>query len=785
LAIAACLVGILLLAVPASALGAGDANMSSCPQSTEESPGFRTYLPDCRAYELVTPSQNGGYAVKGELFHDSAYAPAAASGDRVLGMTLGSFGGSEYSYVGFGQLGIPYTFGRQAGGWATSPLMPKASQLPSPTFLDVDSDLEQSLWKSGDSPRFLESTAPEDVYLRTPAGQFVEIGPATPSIPAGENEQASYVGASADLKRIGLEYLRVAGIQESNPLWPGDDTVQPTEGESRSFSLYEYDRTGASEPSLVGVRNDESLEAAATRLGKAHINEAAEQISTCGIELGSGYEKNRYNAISPSGFGVFFTAIADRCGEAGSGPPVDELYVRIGGTHTLALSEPPLNLPGRDCTDVCAESQREENGHARAAAAFAGASEDGRRVYFTTSQPLVNADQDESSDLYMEELDESRVTRIVYVSGGGSGDPTPGEGAAVLGVPRVSEDGNRVYFVAEGTLTSQPNANGEAAAPGQKNLYTYGLESQTTDFVAGLAEADEGLWTTSPAEFAQTSAPDGRYFIFLSTAHLSGTGDTSGNGENIRQLFEYGALAKTVRRVSIGQEGQFLCPATGLVESGYNCNGNIELPALAPSIKGQSAYRYASPAAAPHTELNVTSDGIVFFESRNALTPGAANGYPDFQPGMPNIYEYRDGNVFLISDGVETPTIQTATRVTSKTLFLTATDDGGAIFTTADPLVPQDGDTQAGIYDAHVNGGYPAPLAAEDCAGASCRTAGSSEDTGSAVGTGSAQTAESARKATGHRRKHHHRKGHHRKKGHGKKSRAENLGARSGRGVEA
>ena len=35
------------------ALAAGDANESACPN--EASSGFRSYLPDCRAYELVSP----------------------------------------------------------------------------------------------------------------------------------------------------------------------------------------------------------------------------------------------------------------------------------------------------------------------------------------------------------------------------------------------------------------------------------------------------------------------------------------------------------------------------------------------------------------------------------------------------------------------------------------------------------------------------------------------------------------------------------------------------------
>ena len=52
------LVVVALGVLACSAFAAGDANEASCPN--EASTGFRASLPDCRAYEFLTPSLKGG-----------------------------------------------------------------------------------------------------------------------------------------------------------------------------------------------------------------------------------------------------------------------------------------------------------------------------------------------------------------------------------------------------------------------------------------------------------------------------------------------------------------------------------------------------------------------------------------------------------------------------------------------------------------------------------------------------------------------------------------------------
>ena len=701
--------GLALTLSSSPALATGDANVAGCPN--EAMTGFTPSLPDCRAYELVSPPYKEGFEAQ------AGTAELSSDGSRAVFRDVGAFEG-----VGNGSLfGSPmYEMERAGAGWQTvAALNPLAEQYPYSDILGVSGDLRRSLWLAIPAAQYTglhEGRTPEnELVLREaqPGGGVgtVDVGPLAAAVDETESGKtvldSPELGASADLTHV------VFGVQVSGAdkrfIWPGDATVS-------GLSLYEY--AGAehhARPALVGVEDAGAL------------------ISQCGTALG-GYvgtinEKrvgeasatSMYNAVSAGGERVFFTAEQGGCSGkdetgttvTGTGPTARELYVRVGGAKTVAISEPTTG----DC-ELC-------NTSSPVAAVFQGASEDGSKVFFTTTQKLLPADTDTSTDLYEYDFNAPAGKKVVMVSAGEANAGTPGaEKAEALGVARISQDGSHVYFVAQGVLTTKPDeslpSGHQVAAAGEDNLYVYDALTEETAFVATLSPSDSADWQAEDHRPVQANgclppAPAGceagRFLVFGSVEKLT-AGDTS----TVSQIFEYDAQTEALVRVSIGQ-------------GGYNSDGNTTVAAYAPKIPsppyaGSSVDSMtASTVAATEGSLALSDDGAyAFFQSADGLTPRAANGVPLGEKGgepvyAQNVYEYHAGSVYLLSDGMDL----TAGIEGSNVQFV-GTDGSGAdaLFTTADRLAPQDTDTQVDLYDAHIGGGFPPP-ALGGCEGEGCQ----------------------------------------------------------------
>lgn len=660
------------LCASASPALAGDINQPLCPN--EALMGFSPALPDCRAYELMSPNFQNGY-------NTATVIAATADGGRVLASSVATFAGAESN-----TLGPTYSMSRGPQRWETASISPSAVAFPANLFYAASLDLSKSVWALR-APT--QSIYAQDLYLRESDGAFVKIGsmvpPASQTGPLANGYQLFlgdylYAGASRDLSHV---YFSIVNGVFGGAVWPGDTTVPFSTG-ARAFSLYEYVGLGNSKPALVGVDGQGRL------------------ISDCATYLGSDESRDVYNAVSEDGRRTFFTAeghTAPQCTESIPAPAVTEVYARLDGSESVPISEP--------LAADCAECQTGTQGPAE----FQGASADGTKAFFTTAQELLPGN--EATNLYEFDFDASRGKRIVRVSRGAAAPE-------VQGVVRVSQDGSRVYFVARARLTDEPRGGsaGECLAgegPGEKaeeeekhegrcrakagadNLYVFERDAAHPGgrlaFVATLAEADASDWQTVDGRPAQVT-PTGSRLVVQSAGAL--TPDVAGEAP---QVYEYDALSEELIRVSRGQ--------SGFPQGTTNANNSYAL------ITSQSyEFRFAPTSA--NTYLSISSDGnSVMFVSPAVLTPEAAEAG---EHGAEQIYEYRSagtiasGDVFLLSGG------RNALSARPQGL-----DQRGAnaFFATPDQLVPVDTNTGFDLYDAHLDGGFE-KHEAPSCSGEGC-----------------------------------------------------------------
>ncbi len=693
-----------------------------CGNEARRQEQHAAYLPDCRAYELVTPASKDSSEPKGVLAgletastaqpQPVTGAHAAVNGDRMAWY-------SEYSVpnVAGESPGVDFLSTRTEQGWSTENLVPPQSReigaacVNFPGVVGWAPNLERGVLADGmdqqsavpgqstyfyeeqgecghDEPR-LVAGEPEtpfpNLFVRegtTPASyQLVNVTPSDAPVPTAKEPNqphfpASFLAASESLTHVvfedelplteGAERLTPeveAGCKEQpkgRACWEGHDDVYVwSEGTVPAVKLV---------TALPDGKPVQGRLAGSTRNG-------------AGAPFAPNNIADYRHAVSADGSRIFFEAEGN-------------LYVRenAAAPQSALGSHGECAEPARACT---LELDLPQGGLGSGGGRWVGANAEGTKTFFTDEAPLTaNAVAASGPNLYEYQLPTAADTRGSLV------DLTPNAKAEVLGMSGTSEDGGYVYFVAQGALTgAQQNSQHATAVTGRPNLYL-AHEARLT-FIATLAAEDLCDWTASggcnlvdpaiPVGSGLTArvSANGGYVGFDSTRAVTGYDNT---GPSCVPSYKEGvgftgyAAGRCDEIYVFDAAGNALaCASCNPSGPPVNHGAAIAWPA---EVDGFGQQRGAYP------QRNVSDAGQVFFETSEPLVRQDVNAQRD-------VYEYEAGQgVRLISSG----TSPTASR------FLDATPSGSDVFfASAQKLLARDTESAYQIYDARVGGGFPEP----------------------------------------------------------------------------
>jgi hypothetical protein len=661
--LAATLTALAFSATPVLAAEASCAGLPEPERAHEEQRRLENgsaQLPDCRAYELVSPAgKSGGIGdVLNREYIGQYLDPMQATSD---GEAI-TYNGEAFSQAQAGSVD-QYVSTRAASGWDTINVSPPEQFVGGGgvgTIVGASASLSGFLVASVRGSQ-LSPEAPEgyrNLYLTEVNGGVVTgavplIGSVSGRSSArfGQDEEGTpspiiYTPGSEDFSRV--YFAANAQLTEGAPA-----------GEETENNLY---RWTAGKLHVVNVLPSGTAEAGAT-LGFIYNQRHARGRLVPDLE----------HAVSASGLRAFWTDEHD-----------GSLYLRE--TYFEAGEE-------RERTVLVGEDAK-----------FLSANKEGTKVFFTDENKLTGESTAAPGlpDLYECELVGPPGSSVCSVKDL-TVDHNAGEHANVQGIVGVSEDGEYLYFVANGVLASGANPGNCKGSEVTTTCNMYVDHDGVIKFIATLSgddntpnssyEGEERVssladWTPEVWARQAEVSPNGRYVAFGS--HL----DLTGQVNNGPEIFVYDAASEALSCASCSPDGE--------------SNEGASLPPF-----GDSYGLYE-----PRYMLN---DGRLFFTTAVGLVPQDVNNQQD-------VYEWQPGGVGSCTSSTSTGASEfvpgahacisliSSGTSPSASVFAEASEGGRDVFfTTSQALVPEDQDAIVDMYDAREGGGFPAPSVAVGC----------------------------------------------------------------------
>ncbi len=639
----------------------------SCANAQIRQTQFSSYLPDCRAYEQVSPVEKGVGGANVTAAH-TGMTQSSLDGNAIKYISVIAYGDAQ----GVNGRGEEYASSRTTDGWTSHAITPRQESVTygiviSSQYQAFSDDLSKGVFLGykpiiDGHPNVAHVT---NLYLRTdvlsgPPGSYGLLSdsaqPLPPQTGFAPPAEIKFVSASADFSHILFESLHNLTPQAS-----GFDPTVP--------KLYLWVNGTLS---LAGVLPGGGL--------------APESMPGRGSAVfGNSSGFSGRGTISTDGSRYVFLA----------GPFETEQHANIVenyGNLYLRDHEETILL------NVSERSTPDPHGHQ--GAIFRGATPDDSKVFFSSHELLTNdatgasASAKNADNLYRYDMNAPAGHHITLISvdhepsddtaGSCECGGSRGEYVALDG---ISEDGSYVYFL-----------SGNKLVPGQRDFRGEELDVWHDGTVRAITETDQPPFGENEIDRADAFriSDSGRYVVF------PGTRESTARQAGV-------ALHHTTQLFLYDYETQKLTCAS--------CNPSGSAPAHNAGFEEESDSGLAVGFASYLTRPFSRDGRELFFDTDDALVPQDTNGRRDVYE-----FELETGSLHLISAG---------TSAYDSTFVDASADGSNVFFTTHQQLVHADSDTAADLYDARVNGGIPvqnqAPVAAcegDDCQGPASGAAG-------------------------------------------------------------